>query len=51
MVFSADNGGINKGNNHPMRGHKHDPVSASHAHAHSPVSVRAITTYRNLPLI
>ena len=26
LVFSADNGGIGKfGNNHPLRGHKHDP--------------------------
>ena len=25
VVFSADNGGIGLGNNHPLRGHKHDP--------------------------
>lgn len=25
IVFSADNGGIGRGNNHPLRGHKHDP--------------------------
>jgi len=25
LLFSADNGGIGKGNNHPLRGHKHDP--------------------------
>ena len=26
VVFSADNGGVGKfGNNHPLRGHKHDP--------------------------
>ena len=25
MVFTADNGGIGLGNNHPLRGHKHDP--------------------------
>jgi arylsulfatase A-like enzyme len=25
IVFSADNGGIGLGNNHPLRGHKHDP--------------------------
>eukprot|EP00935_MAST-01C_sp_MAST-1C-sp1_P002256 g2256.t1 len=25
VVFTADNGGIGKGNNHGLRGHKHDP--------------------------
>jgi len=25
VVFTADNGGIGKGNNHPLRGSKHDP--------------------------
>jgi hypothetical protein len=25
IIFSADNGGIGLGNNHPLRGHKHDP--------------------------
>lgn len=25
FVFTADNGGIGRGNNHPLRGHKHDP--------------------------
>lgn len=25
LLFTADNGGIGKGNNHPLRGHKHDP--------------------------
>jgi arylsulfatase A-like enzyme len=25
FVFTADNGGIGLGNNHPLRGHKHDP--------------------------
>ena len=24
ILFTADNGGITKGNNHPLRGHKHD---------------------------
>ena len=25
ILWSADNGGIGRGNNHPLRGHKHDP--------------------------
>lgn len=25
ILFTADNGGIGRGNNHPLRGHKHDP--------------------------
>jgi arylsulfatase A-like enzyme len=25
LVFTADNGGIDRGNSHPLRGHKHDP--------------------------
>jgi arylsulfatase I/J len=25
LIFSADNGGIGPANNHPLRGHKHDP--------------------------
>jgi hypothetical protein len=25
VLFTADNGGIELGNNHPLRGHKHDP--------------------------
>ena len=30
MLFTADNGGIGKfGNNHPLRGHKHDPFEGA----------------------
>lgn len=25
MLWTSDNGGITRGNNHPLRGHKHDP--------------------------